>query len=52
MPDDHPPLDDALKYGNRLIVLDNGKITYDIAGDEKDNLTKEELLGFFSDIEE
>ncbi|EHM00182.1 ATP-binding cassette domain-containing protein [Lentilactobacillus parafarraginis] len=45
-------LDDALKYGNRLIVLDNGKITYDIAGDEKDNLTKEELLSFFNEIEE
>ncbi len=45
-------LDDALKYGNRLIVLDNGNITYDIAGDQKDNLTKEELLSFFNDIEE
>ncbi|GHP14504.1 ABC transporter ATP-binding protein [Lentilactobacillus fungorum] len=44
-------LDDALKYGNRLIVLDNGKITYDIAGDEKDNLTKEELLSFFNDLD-
>lgn len=44
-------LDDALKYGNRLIVLDHGKITYDVSGDEKDNMTKEELLGFFSDID-
>lgn len=44
-------LDDALKYGNRLIVLDHGKITYDISGSEKDHLTKEELLGFFNEIE-
>lgn len=45
-------LDDALKYGNRLVVLDHGKITYDIAGDEKDNLTKEELLSFFNDLDD
>ncbi len=45
-------LDDALKYGNRLIVLDHGKITYDIRGDKKDHLSKEELLTFFNEIEE
>lgn len=44
-------LDDALKYGNRLIVLDQGQIKYDVRGEEKAQLTKEQLLGFFNTIE-
>lgn len=44
-------LDDALKYGNRLIVLDQGKIKFDVRGDEKKQLTKEKLLSFFDTIE-
>lgn len=44
-------LDDAIKYGNRLLVLHQGKISYDISGEEKKNLTKEKLLTFFNDIQ-
>jgi len=44
-------LDDALKYGNRLIVLDQGKIKFDVRGADKDRLTKEKLLSFFDTIE-
>lgn len=44
-------LEDALKYGNRLLVLHQGKISYDISGKDKQNLTKEKLLTFFNDIQ-
>ena len=44
-------LEDALKYGNRLLVLHQGKISYDISGEDKKKLTKEELLTFFNDIQ-
>ncbi|KRM59052.1 hypothetical protein C5L31_002200 [Secundilactobacillus malefermentans] len=44
-------LEDALKYGNRLIVLQDGQITYDVSGAEKEALTQEKLYSFFSDIE-
>ncbi|ANZ61378.1 ABC transporter ATP-binding protein [Secundilactobacillus paracollinoides] len=44
-------LDDALKYGNRLIVIDNGQITFDVAGEEKKGLTQEKLYSFFSDLD-
>lgn len=43
-------LDDALKYGNRLIVLDKGKVVFDVSGPEKERLTKERLLSFFNDL--
>ena len=44
-------LDDALRYGNRLIVLDQGQIKYDVRDEEKAQLTKEKLLSFFDIIE-
>ncbi|UQS84404.1 ATP-binding cassette domain-containing protein [Apilactobacillus apisilvae] len=44
-------LDDAINYGNRLLVLHQGKVSYDISGEEKKNLTKEKLLTFFNDIQ-
>ncbi|MFD1466188.1 ABC transporter ATP-binding protein [Lapidilactobacillus mulanensis] len=44
-------LDDALKYGNRLIVLNAGVITLDVSGAEKQALTKTKLLEFFGNIE-
>lgn len=43
-------LDDALKYGNRLIVLNHGKVSYDVSGDEKTRLEKEQLFTFFNDL--
>lgn len=41
-------LKDALKYGNRMIILNDGKIVLDKSGKEKDNLTEDEVLKFFS----
>lgn len=40
---------DAIKYGNRLIMLNNGRIILDIKGEEKANLTVEDLLKKFSE---
>lgn len=40
---------DAIRYGNRLIMMNNGKIIYDVSGDEKKNLTVEDLLKKFSE---
>ncbi len=44
-------LDDALEYGNRLIVMDSGKITSDFSNEEKQKLTKKQMLNFFTDID-
>ncbi|MCX4362699.1 MAG: ATP-binding cassette domain-containing protein [Clostridia bacterium] len=35
---------DAIKYGNRLIMMMNGAIIYDVCGEEKKNLTVNDLL--------
>ena len=40
-------LEDAIRYGNRLILIDSGKIALDISGEKKLNLTKDELLKFY-----
>ena len=40
---------DAIAIGNRLIMMNNGKIIYDVAGDEKKNLTVDDLLIKFSE---
>lgn len=40
---------DALEYGNRLIMMDAGKIIFDASGDDKKKLTVNDLMGFFSD---
>lgn len=40
-------MEDAVKYGNRLIMLHQGKIMVDISGDEKKNLSVEDLLQLF-----
>ena len=39
---------DALAHGNRLIMMDSGKIVLDVSGDEKKSLTVESLLEKFS----
>ena len=39
---------DAIRYGNRLIMLYDGRVVVDVAGEEKKNLTVEQLLGLFS----
>ena len=40
---------DAIAIGNRLIMMNNGKIIYDVSGEEKKNLTVEDLLKKFSE---
>ena len=39
---------DAIAHGNRLIMMYNGRIAVDVSGEEKKNLTVEQLLGLFS----
>ena len=39
---------DAIAHGNRLIMLYNGRIVVDIAGDAKKNITVPELLELFN----
>ncbi len=38
---------DAIKYGDRLLMFNNGKIVYDVSGEEKSSLTVEQLLKKF-----
>ena len=38
---------DAIEYGDRLIMMYNGRIALDISGEEKRNLTVEDLLAKF-----
>lgn len=42
-------MQDALKYGDRLIMLDHGTIAVDVAGAEKKNLTVPDLLRMFKE---
>ena len=39
---------DAIKYGNRLIMMSKGDIVVDVQGEEKQKLTIEQLLAMFS----
>lgn len=39
---------DAIKHGNRLIMMHEGRIIVDVCGEEKKNLTVEDLLGLFT----
>ena len=41
---------DANQYGNRLVMMDSGKVILDIAGEEKKNLTVSELLHKFEEV--
>lgn len=40
---------DAIRYGNRLIMMKEGSIVFSCEGEEKKNLTIEELIKKFSD---
>lgn len=39
---------DAINHGNRLIMMNAGRIVLDIRGEEKKNITKQELLDRFA----
>lgn len=45
-------LDDALLYGNRLIMMHKGKIVLDLKKQEKESLTLENLLSLFHKYED
>ena len=40
----------AVEYGNRLLMLHNGRIVLDISGEEKARLTVPDLLALFSKV--
>ena len=40
-------MNDALRIGNRLIMMNEGKIIFDVSGEEKKKLTTEDLLEKF-----
>ncbi len=40
-------LNDAIRYGNRLIMLHQGQIVLDLQGPEKEKLTVKDLLSLF-----
>ena len=42
-------MQDALDYGNRLIMMYDGKIMFDIRGEEKEKLTVKDLLNMFEE---
>ena len=41
---------DALRFGNRLIMMHEGKVIYDVAGEEKKNLQVKDLLAKFEEV--
>lgn len=38
---------DAIRYGNRLIMMSHGKVVVDVSGEKKKRLTVEQLLNMF-----
>ncbi|MEQ2428619.1 ABC transporter ATP-binding protein, partial [Enterocloster hominis] len=40
---------DAIQIGNRLIMMHDGRIIYDVSGEEKKNLTVDDLLKKFAE---
>ena len=42
-------MNDAISIGNRLIMMNNGKIIYDVRGEEKKNLKVDDLLRKFTE---
>lgn len=43
-------MEQAIRLGNRLIMMDNGRIILDVNEDRKGHLTMEQLLGEFEVI--
>ncbi|MBY5034799.1 ABC transporter ATP-binding protein [Streptococcus gallolyticus] len=40
-------MENAIEYGNRLVMLHQGKIVVDVRGEEKKNLTVQDLMNLF-----
>ncbi len=45
-------VDQAIRYGNRLIMLHRGNKIIDVFGEKKNSLTKERLLELFKDMDD
>jgi len=43
-------MSDAIKHGTRLIMMNEGKIIFDVEGEEKARLTKHDLMEKFSEL--
>ena len=43
-------MNDAIRLGNRLIMMHEGRIIYDVRGDEKRSLTVKDLLQKFEEV--
>ena len=43
-------MSDAIKHGNRLIMMDQGRIILDIEGEDKKHLTKQQLIEKFAQV--
>ncbi len=43
-------MSDAIRHGNRLIMMNQGQIILDISGEEKKSLTREDLLRKFAEV--
>jgi len=43
-------MNDAIQYGNRLIMMNQGKIIFDVSGKEKKSLTKQDLIEKFNHL--
>ena len=41
---------DAIRLGNRLIMMHEGKVIYDVSGEEKKNLRVSDLLAKFEEV--
>jgi putative ABC transport system ATP-binding protein len=41
---------DAIQHGNRLIMMNEGRIILDVSGEEKRHLTKAELIEKFAQL--
>ncbi|MBR1624011.1 MAG: ABC transporter ATP-binding protein, partial [Pseudobutyrivibrio sp.] len=41
---------DAINYGNRLIMMNEGRVILNISGEEKKNLSIEDLLHKFEEV--
>lgn len=42
-------LKDALKYGDRTIILNSGKVVLDVSGEKRQKLTEDDILQYFTD---
>ena len=43
-------MNDAIRLGNRLIMMSNGNVIYDVSGEEKKSLTVPDLLRKFEEV--